>query len=91
MWDIICPFCKREFEDAPWEGGKCPGCGEGYYWDEQYNEETEECWETVEWDRLDREYLECLKKKREKESGLNARIENVKSPKNPVLSSPVEI
>jgi len=68
MWDIICPFCETEFQDQPWEGGECPGCGEEYFWDEQYNEETNDAWETLEWDRLNREYIEQTRKENEKES-----------------------
>lgn len=32
--DVDCPFCEAEFEAEEWTSGNCPGCGEGYGWDE---------------------------------------------------------
>ena len=64
MGNIICPFCDKEFEGDPWEGGECPGCEESYYWSEEYDAETNDVWPAINWQRFDDEYFERLKQER---------------------------
>lgn len=47
--DIYCPTCDKDFEAAMWEGGNCPICGREYWFEDYWNEETNEEWYGIEW------------------------------------------
>jgi uncharacterized CHY-type Zn-finger protein len=48
--NIMCPFCKTEFDAEEWIAGKCPNCQEDYGWGEDCLEDYSDCWTVVEWD-----------------------------------------
>ena len=39
---IKCPDCKHEFEVETYSSGDCPSCNKVYYWDDDWNYETEQ-------------------------------------------------
>ncbi len=42
MNEIECPNCKHKFLVEDYDNGNCPICSEYYYWDDDWNYETEE-------------------------------------------------
>jgi len=43
MNEIECPNCKHKFSVDNYSSGTCPNCGkQEYYWDDDWNYETEE-------------------------------------------------
>lgn len=46
-----CPLCGEEIDAEIWTNGECPTCHNGYCWDEQCDEDYNECWAEVCWDR----------------------------------------
>jgi hypothetical protein len=50
--DMDCPRCGKYFECDEWDTGQCPRCQNGYWFYEDYVEESgfTDCYASVEWD-----------------------------------------
>lgn len=57
MVSTSCPFCENEFPvELDWDSGKCPHCGEEYYWEEYFTEDYSDSWATIYWQRWDEKH-----------------------------------
>jgi predicted amidophosphoribosyltransferase len=51
-YDVYCPFCKEDFDDDGEWFGQCPTCGKWWDREENYSEETGDCWYEIRWEDL---------------------------------------